>query len=295
MRRWWIGDDRVAAFSMVRGNSRSMAGKGQYRLSREIHSGQVITALMMHSSRMRYVVDAEEPLQTQWRNCGALLSGAFCAACGQAKHDGHPTTMGHFVHDAIHEFVHLDGTIFRTLKALFFQPGRLREEYWSGHVVSWVRPIRIFLVAAALHLLVATGVGPLNLQVLLDRRPDGQLNVSVGNGVRELARPGGNVAVSEEERKAFFEKFEHDYAAIRYVSVLLFALASWLLYRGHQRYFASHLIASLHLYSFWYLLAILVSLPGRFNPTWNWLIRSSVFTFSSLWAGCSANAGICDS
>lgn len=210
------------------------------------------------------------------RNCGHALSGAYCSNCGQAEHDGHPPTIGHFFHDLVHEILHVDGTIFRTLKALFFQPGKLTEEYWSGRVVSWIRPVRLFLIVIALHLLISTGVGPLNYQLALERKPNGSLHFSVGTDGQVVNTRAGDTPVPEAERREFFEKFGHVYAAIRYTSVLAFALASWLLYRRRQPYFVSHLIAGLHFYSFWYAFAMLVSLAARWSPEWNKLMALTV-------------------
>jgi len=217
------------------------------------------------------------------RNCGHVLDGPYCAECGQAERDGHPPSLAHFFHDLIHEFVHVDGTIFRTLKALFFQPGKLTEEYWAGRVVSWVRPIRLFLVVAAIHLLVSTGVGPLNLGIRLERDSKGELNVGVYNDDGLFARHKGQTQVPEEQRREFFEKFEKTYDLIRYSSVLIFALGGWLLYRRQQPYFVSHLIAGLHFYSFWYSLAVVASLPARWNPGFNGLnMLSCVYLFLAL-------------
>lgn len=216
------------------------------------------------------------------RNCGQLLTGAFCASCGQAARDGHAPTVAHFTHDLLHEFLHVDGTIFRTLKALFFQPGKLTEEYWAGRVASWVRPVRIFLVVVALHLLVSTGVGPLNYQLLAERSSNGELHLTFGSNVGrasgQTAAPGATprTAVPEEERAKIFERFQHYYARIRYTSVLAFTLASWALYRRRQPNVVSHLIAGLHFYSFWYALALLLNVAARLNPIANALSFYSV-------------------
>jgi len=199
------------------------------------------------------------------RNCGHSLDGPFCTECGQAERDGHPPTVGHFFHDLVHEFLHLDGTIFRTLKALFFQPGKLTQEYWAGHVVSWIRPIRLFLVIAAIHLLVSTGVGPLNFLARLNRAANGSLHFDVYTSPSQIAASRAK-PVPEKQQREFFEKFEKAYDSIRYSSFLVFGLASWLLYRRRQPYFVNHLIAGLHFYSFWYALAVLASLPAKLLP-----------------------------
>jgi len=200
------------------------------------------------------------------RNCGHRLTGAYCASCGQAEHDGHPPTIGHFVHDLLHEFLHVDGTIFRTLKALFFQPGELTQQYWAGHVVSWLRPIRIFLTIVALQLLASTGVGPLNLQISALRMPGGDIHFSVANAGHQNPLPAGGVPLSKEQNREFSERFTHAYAGIRYFSVLLFACAVWALYRKRQPYFAANLILSLHFYSFWYVLALIGGIAARWLP-----------------------------
>jgi hypothetical protein len=216
------------------------------------------------------------------RNCGRILEGPFCAECGQAERDGHPPSVAHFFHDLVHEFVHVDGTIFRTLKALFLQPGKLTEEYWAGHVVAWVRPIRLFLVIAAIHLLVSTGVGPLNFIVRLNRAANGNLNFGVYTNTSQFSNQTGT-PVSEEQQRVFFEKFEKTYDAIRYSSVLVFALASWLLYRRYQPHFVNHLIAGLHFYSFWYSLAVLASFVVRWQPQLSALnLLSAVYLFLAL-------------
>jgi hypothetical protein len=103
--------------------------------------------------------------------------------CGQPELDGHPPTLGHIVHDMAHEFLHIDGKIFRTLGTLLFQPGRLTEEYWAGHVISWVRPIRVFLVIVFLHVLLSPGQGPLNHRIILDQTSGEGLRVNIASGV----------------------------------------------------------------------------------------------------------------
>jgi hypothetical protein len=220
------------------------------------------------------------------RNCGYSPIGAYCPACGQAEHDGHPPTIGHFGHQLLHEFLHVDGTIFRTLKALFFQPGKLTEEYWTGHVVRFVRPIRIFLIVAGLHLLVSTGVGPLNFQVLVTESANRQLHLSVSTTARlnDAANiPAGYVPVPEEQRRKFAEEFEKGYHTIRYSSVLLFALAAWLVYRRKQPYFVSNLIFSLHFYGFWYALAMVDDFAARWRPDLRDLsLLSSLYLFLAL-------------
>lgn len=213
-------------------------------------------------------------------NCRKPLHGEYCSHCGQPAHEGHAPTLRHFFHELTHEFLHVDGKIGRTVKALLTAPGLLTAEYWSGRIVSWIRPIRLFLIVVAAHLLSSPGIGPLNYQVVLYRNARGVIILQATGNPESVARQAGFQPLPEAERKAAFEKFERVYLPIRYFSPLAFALASWLLYRKSQPYFVNHLVGGLHFYSFWYTLAILVGLLGRWHSEINALgfSRRCIFT-----------------
>ena len=162
----------------------------------------------------------------------------------------------------LHEFVHVDGKIFRTLKALLFQPGRLTEEYWQGRISSWIRPLRIFLIVVAINLLIVhEGVGPMNFRIGMYQNASGDTSIRVDPDPDSRKPPKGLTPVTEEQRQEFSRKFRSAYSGARYVSVILFAGFSWLIFRRRQKYFVNHPIAGLHFYSFWYLLA---AVGGRF-------------------------------
>jgi hypothetical protein len=198
-------------------------------------------------------------------NCQALLTGEYCANCGQAAHEGHAPTLGHVFHELVHEIVHVDGKIFRSVRAMLFSPGLLTVEYWAGHILSWVRPLRLFLIAAALHLLLSSNtVGPMNFQVILSKNSLGEQNLSIGQDP-EKTQLKGNTPLPASEQQAFFAKFRKLHSSIRYSSVLLFAVPAWLLYRRQQPHFPLQLVFSLHYYAFWYLLSIV----GGLNATMN--------------------------
>ncbi len=59
-------------------------------------------------------------------NCGAWLYGQFCHGCGQKATAAH-LELHDVVHEATHEFLHLDGKIINTVKVLVTysgEPGR---------------------------------------------------------------------------------------------------------------------------------------------------------------------------
>jgi hypothetical protein len=79
------------------------------------------------------------------RNCNAWLWGGYCARCGQKVAALNPT-LGDLVHDVIHEFLHVDGKIFRSVRLLLTRPGFLTREHFEGRRANYVSPIRLYLV-----------------------------------------------------------------------------------------------------------------------------------------------------
>jgi hypothetical protein len=186
-------------------------------------------------------------------SCGASLEGAFCSCCGEpAAHQG-DLRLRHLTHDFLHEFTHLDGKIWRTLRALFFAPGCLTAEYWAGRRGPWIRPLRLYLVITALQLILASNAsGPLGLRVWSDRA--GQ-NFMVGQKLQKTETSLVNEEVSH--------RIQTVYLWVRYLSLGIFSAASLLVYRKQQPYFGAHMIFALHYYAF---LSVIAGVTLRVAP-----------------------------
>lgn len=89
-------------------------------------------------------------------NCGQHLQAdnRFCPACGQ-KNKSSFVSVREFLGDFFDQLFNLDNRIFRTLAALLL-PGKLTAAYFAGRRQPFYHPLRIFIVAAAVMLTVAT-------------------------------------------------------------------------------------------------------------------------------------------
>src|SRR5512138_2842993 len=91
--------------------------------------------------------DVNESIQTiqpaVCLNCGAQLSGAYCAACGQPAHLHR--SIASLAHDILHGVFHFEGKIWRTLPELLFHPGRLTRRYIDGERAKFVSPMALYL------------------------------------------------------------------------------------------------------------------------------------------------------
>ena len=82
-------------------------------------------------------------------NCGAALSGPYCAQCGQHVHDS-ARGVSTLFHDAWHVATHVDGRLWRTLAALLLRPGFLTREYFAERRARYLPPVRVYLVLSVL-------------------------------------------------------------------------------------------------------------------------------------------------
>src|SRR5436190_18919279 len=76
-------------------------------------------------------------------NCGAPLAGEYCTECGQ-RHEPHVHSVTHFAAEALESITHADSRLWRTLWFLLAKPGRLTLEFFAGHRVSYLPPVRLY-------------------------------------------------------------------------------------------------------------------------------------------------------
>ncbi len=95
-------------------------------------------------------------------NCGTMVQGKYCHACGQPNVVP-KETFWHMVTHFFNDITHFDGSFFRTVKLLLFKPGFLPKEYMNGRRASYLHPIRMYVfTSAAFFLLFFSFFAPYN-------------------------------------------------------------------------------------------------------------------------------------
>jgi hypothetical protein len=167
----------------------------------------------------------EHPL-THCENCGAPLTGEFCAKCGQHAIDYRRSILRVLL-DAADSFLNWDTKFLKTLGLLLIRPWELTNDFNAGRRARYVHPLRLYLLASIVFFLLARAVNlesrePVALTAQ-DRAelvtnlakltgPDSPLTPEQREQI-EAARTKlsqGNGALSEEERtelKAAFRAF----------------------------------------------------------------------------------------
>lgn len=95
-------------------------------------------------------------------DCGAEVTGRFCANCGQTAHT-HRTLL-HLGEEILHGVMHFDSRIWRTLPLLVVDPGRLTREWVAGKRTRYVSPLAMYLFTLFVMFMILSFM-PVNTQI----------------------------------------------------------------------------------------------------------------------------------
>lgn len=225
-------------------------------------------------------------------NCGAELLGDFCHRCGQKAGETR-SSLRSWIGEQVEEHLSVDAKLPRTLRSLFFQPGFLTREYLDGRRARYVRPLQLYLLAAALLFLGSwfetaaenglsaalrgpeqavvgreaviqgpSGDSPAASQQPCARGEPRTFECLMMQAASQVSRAG-----SEFERStplAFIDLLSR----IMFLLLPLFSFLLFLLYHRQRRKYLEHLIFALHLHAFAFVvLGLLALIPegARFS------------------------------
>jgi hypothetical protein len=109
-------------------------------------------------------------------NCHSMLSGQYCAVCGQRDRT-RMISVWELVADFVGEFLNFDSRFWRTLFPLLFRPGRLTSEYLRGRRVHFTPPLRLYVISSLVFFLLATSGNGGDSEFQFDGEPDATTSV----------------------------------------------------------------------------------------------------------------------
>lgn len=175
-------------------------------------------------------------------NCGAEVTGNFCAQCGQSKASAQELTLGNFMRHFIPEILNIDSKFFRSLGILIRKPGFLTLEYLRFRHASYTLPTQMYFVVAAVFFLVSINLD-ISTDVLL-KQP--QFAEQLAQKAKENNIP---IELAQEKIDNIIENYIPFYT---FFIVILFALVLKVMYP--RLYYVEHLIFSLHFITYFLLL-----------------------------------------
>ncbi|HTD05990.1 DUF3667 domain-containing protein [Undibacterium sp.] len=156
-------------------------------------------------------------------NCGHPAPENFCPACGQKTHIETPSLF-EFVHEYLHHYVALEGTLTRTLWMLLSRPGRLTTEYVAGRRQRYIKPLQLYLTISFLFFVLLGLFGSaINISGAGNGAPPNAVQIvkqevgnSLGTGLDALSqKEGGKAAAIDGESAQDRAEREQELAADR--------------------------------------------------------------------------------
>jgi len=198
-------------------------------------------------------------------NCGAQLTGPFCAQCGEKKFSPHDYSVTHLFEEALDGLTHFDTRFLRTLKVLITRPGELSRAYFHGGRSRYTKPLSLFIIINVVFFFVQPHTGLFGYKyaqyVSIPR-----YSLTVRD---QLAKTGEAESVYAAR---FNEHLQHQKKSILIVAVPVLALVMSLVFVGSGRTYAEHLVFSVQVYAFllaYLAIAILgILFPIVFGLTW---------------------------
>jgi len=209
-------------------------------------------------------VDRATGAGTRCVSCGAPLTGPYCSQCGERTLEPEALTLRHFMaHTVAHELLHVDGTLWQTLRLLFVHPGQLSLEYAAGRRRPFVNPFRLLLIAIVVYaLMTASGfnvfwkLGPVIASVAPTAVQHGQSVEATMAKVDYYGLLRQQLAAKQERvaSEAAAERFHSRLAAfaqpLSFTNVVLLAATLHLVFWRQRHRFLEHAAFSMHFVSF---------------------------------------------
>jgi hypothetical protein len=226
-------------------------------------------------------------------NCETAFDNSFkyCPNCGQANKKL-SLSFKYFISEFLTGMFNLDSKIFRTLKLLFFKPGKLSKEFIEGRRNTYIPPVRLYLAGSLIYFTVSSFFSdPIKFTDDSNITADSASNTITMNNLdslqhflneddtlSELVGSGDSIIEAHvnksrlkkistpEGQKKFKEKIM-DYIPIgMFFLVPLTALLFFLLFKK-DTYYIEHLIFVIHLQTLFYLIFTVLNLLEIFINT----------------------------
>ncbi|MBB4639683.1 DUF3667 domain-containing protein [Longimicrobium terrae] len=198
-------------------------------------------------------------------NCGAALTGRFCAECGQKRVEGR-LSVRQVAMETVASAADMDRGLLHTVAGLTLRPGEVVRDYLNGATVRWTGPAKYFVLVMAMVVLVY---------------------VQAGIGER-LAAVSGSAAGTEGIVKLVQTHMNLLMAA----GVPFSALGTWVMYRRYGLNYAEHVVLNLYVNAHHTLLMVPLSVAAAFGGFRVLMVANTLLGFGYLVWVARATFGI---
>tara|TARA_R110001592_G_scaffold337300_1_gene623455 strand:+ start:46073 stop:46921 length:849 start_codon:yes stop_codon:yes gene_type:complete len=201
------------------------------------------------------------------RNCGEALGGQYCSHCGQREGRG-DLSFGAVLGELLDDVISWDSRFWRTLLPLMFRPGFLTAEFIVGRRARYVSPFRLYLIVSFLLFLVisllAGGASVVQTAGDIDGAgedtSDFAMSISLAREdspqwLKDLdERLEQNADKLSDDPRQLIQSMVEYLPQMMFLLLPVFALLLKFCYLFSPFHYLQHLVFTLHVHSFVYLL-----------------------------------------
>jgi hypothetical protein len=160
------------------------------------------------------------------------------------------TSIKHMAHEALHDLMHFDTKLFKTIPPLLLKPGLLAEKTFKGEQETYVKPFTLFVfLNFVFFIFKSRSLFQYPLDAFMDNawlksmvlKTQAELHLPL-----EILKERFNMAMHFEQKEYLM------------IMVPCFALLLQLLYVLKRRNYAEHLVFSLYFFAYFILFLILI-------------------------------------
>lgn len=216
-------------------------------------------------------------------NCSAVLTGPYCAECGQ-KDIPRRQTLAELAINFLSSFWGYESKFIITAKYLLIRPGYLANEFNRGRRERYFHPARLYVFISVVYFFLLTSVPgdeqnqTVNLKAdtttvdyfktqkgrILTREQYDSVQATLPTGDRDnwFMRRWNYKKLELERRffenplgfaRSFIDEFTAHFSKVFFVLLPVFAFILLLLYRNHDLFYSEHLAFSICYYNFFFV------------------------------------------
>jgi hypothetical protein len=243
---------------------------------------------------------------TQCPNCGYIFEEVnnYCPNCGQENHDLN-VPVKHLVEEFLEGTLHYDNKFWVTLKYLIFKPGLLTEKFNLGQRASYVPPFRLYVFISIISFFMLA-ISPSTMQVgfgnsetLAELDPEEREAIAQIDSLRSQVavvapevREGMDAFATKARElsgntKPLRDKMVKNTSFLMFLLMPLFGYLLYLFYRKLGRNYVEHLMFSIHVHSFFFILftiylALTFFLPEDVDIFFVVILITSAYTYLAM-------------